>query len=577
MASQTAFPMMKLTRTPILAESNEPRAQLQDQPSSPPLDTQLEEPHNSTHLTKDQYRCRIFEHAGILCNKTLFPGHEFEGLAGFLSRAKSAAPTSSRSSSTLPPPGQDFAIAYEWDGTKQTPEIKWITRPLPPLPAHRDSPSGTILFLTGHQTADWILEIGSFYHIDPEFFRRHLDFLQSSNRSSVTQASQMPSFRKNILNFFVPSVGKHDKSSSRDLSIERSRASDDMRLYLKSLRDRDTDLWPCGTPFVRTFALHSLEEFSIQQAATITLCEGDSRSNWVCLVWLDSGHNLLRGRKGPWMGEDGGQSIAFDPVSLYKPYVSLRKHWSDSVAYPGTLPQSLGTLPYAYGKTIKPSTARNDPFYALNELFTFATTSELHFLNSIEDKITMNTQVSLHKTKDPMKNHADLSYLSRIVGEHVENLSSMLSFVESRVYSRWPRDSGNHAESAAIWLQNDIQYVLNKATALQSKCDREMDIIMTQSALEEARLSVSQNRRVLKLTILASLFAPLAFTTSLFGMNFVEPSAEKGSWLVIVIAIPLVILAITIVTWDQLYIQTLASRISQKFHSTPHTKRNYGI
>jgi len=524
-------------------------------------------------LTKDQYRYRILEHSRISANSTLFSGHEFEGLAGFLTRSMVATRhRSSRSLGTLSVSDQDFAIVYEWDGSSRTPEPRRITRPLPSLPSTCTSPSGVIVFLTGYQTADWVLDIGSFYDVDPEFFRRHLDFLHTSRRSGRSQASQVPSFQKNILRLLITTVGRHDNSASKNIITERSQASEGMRSYMRSLRD--TERWTCGSPVVRSFALHDLEEFSIQQAATITLCRSDRcKNSWLCLVWLDSGYDIFRGPQGPWLGDDGGQSIVFEPVPLNKPYVSLKKHWSNSDLAPRRLSQSLSVLPYAYGKMTNPSTARNDPFYALNELFTMTVSSELRFLNAIEDKIYKNIETSSEKPKDAMRNHADLSYLSRIIGEHVESLSDTSSFVESRVFLKWPRDNGNHAESTAIWLQNDLNYVLKKAQTLQITCVREMDMIMAQSALEEAKLSVSQNQRVLKLTILAFFFAPLAFTTSLFGMNFVEPGANKGPWLVVTIAVPLVALAMMVVVWDQLFVKNLVLAVTRKLHSMSSVER----
>src|SRR5258706_9160515 len=50
-----------------------------------------------------------------------------------------------------------------------------------------------ILFLRGHPSAQWLRLIGSKYHVDPEFFARHMDFRSASDKSNNFSIPSLPS------------------------------------------------------------------------------------------------------------------------------------------------------------------------------------------------------------------------------------------------------------------------------------------------------------------------------------------------------------------------------------------------
>ena len=86
-----------------------------------------------------------------------------------------------------------------------------------------------------------------------------------------------------------------------------------------------------------------------------------------------------------------GDDIHFDPVSLYKPGVVLKDHQCpghrSQVADNNQLVQSLSLLSVAFGRSLHPKIMRQDPFYALSEIFDFVAVSELQFLTSIENQL----------------------------------------------------------------------------------------------------------------------------------------------------------------------------------------------
>ncbi|KAK7914137.1 hypothetical protein PG985_011840 [Apiospora marii] len=498
-------------------------------------------------LDPNKYRKLINKHSTITISTSIFSGHEYEALANFLNETD---PKPVRRHNDI----ENEAIAYTWLGEKEA-APKSIGRELPQFP----SSSGTLVFLRGYQTPRRILEIGSAYRLDPEFFQRHLDFLHRSRRPKQSLMSRIPSSQKAILRLSITTVGRLNKPLVKNnINKARTEASRRMEEYLTSLRTHQHN---SGASIVRTFAMHDLKEFSIEQMATIIICKKPKDNAWLCFVWLDAGDREQDDPMGPWLGDDS-QSTVFEPIPLYRHKIALEHHWIEDPPFQPPhgheIKQSIRSLPYFYGQKIHGLSAQKDPFYALNGLFSFVASSELFFLNLIEEQISRNMDSSVDKKSDAMESHANLAFFSRIIQEHVQHITNTLSTITSHPLNDvWPKQDDQTTESASIWLSRDMSSVLEKAEALQSACVRGMDVIMTRSSLEEAKLSVSQNQRVLKLTVLASFFAPLAFTTSLFGMNFVTPSTEQGPWLVVTIAAPLVTVALLILTWDQSFVENI--------------------
>ena len=256
------------------------------------------------------------------------------------------------------------------------------------------------------------------------------------------------------------------------------------------------------------------------------------------------------------MANNYKSSANFEPVALYRPHVSLKKHWDDDFALPDFRPddlvQSIEVLPFVYGKSLNPTAASHDPFYALNELLTFTATSEMAFLSAVEHKLHHSIMPHLsNNTTAPLEIQADLVYYRQLLEAHILSISDTNQFIKSRIYLDWPRYNDRKVDSAATWIQNDFEQLLDKAQMLQRKCEREMDILLTYASLEEAKQTASQNERGLRLTILATFFIPLAFSGSLFGMNFVTfESRGEGFWVWTLVTIPIFLASLLVLTWN---------------------------
>lgn len=363
-------------------------------------------------------------------------------------------------------------------------------------------------------------------------------------------------------------------------------------MYQYSRSMKDPSGWKQGDSIVREYAEHDASSYSIQQTVTVCLCkprrqQRKNEEDWMCqysrllstgmqltflgLVWLDSGRDLSDSPKGPWNSGNGFQS-RFLPTTFYKPGVSLKKHENTNAMIPasnsGTVSQSISLLPFAYGRSLNPSAMCLDPLYALNELFTFAAQSENTFLIFLEGILDRNLdQTSTDPAKSLLELQADLIYHRSILGKHVEQLRDTTDLLKSRADLDWPKYREGQASTATRWLERDYEHILRRAIQLQQRCEREMDILMNTASLEEAKASAKQASRVTKLTVLASFFIPMSFSTSIFGMNFVEFSqAGSGVWVWVIVTAGLLGGSYVVLHWNR-------SRVNQVLRSVALKKR----
>ncbi|KAL9058200.1 MAG: hypothetical protein Q9162_001924, partial [Coniocarpon cinnabarinum] len=283
-----------------------------------------------------------------------------------------------------------------------------------------------------------------------------------------------------------------------------------MKKYTQSLRKADG--WNAGDSIVRDFSALDGEEFSIDQAITIYVSKQDSGNNQE--KWMDA---LM---------------TTFYPVNLHKPGIALRHHhMPDDLPTPvdsgTTLFQSLSLLPRSYGQSLRPTVMQSDVFYSLHELFAFIASSELRFLSSITTKLEACFRARMSDdAKHSLLTQRNLGYYHYLLGTHFARTQQTLNFIKSRDTLEWPKSHTEVAELAAARLERDFEYLLEETRLLQGRCKSEMDMLTNDAAMAEARRNLEQGQKATKLTVLATIFIPLAFTSSLFGMNFVTFSSN---------------------------------------------------
>jgi hypothetical protein len=143
----------------------------------------------------------------------------------------------------------------------------------------QSSPS-ILLFLSGKGSPAWLSTIGWKCDVDPEFWLRHLNVhLQHNDNPFFTQPA-LPSSSRNIVRLKIPTIGhrEHDEVySQKKLDSLRKITQDEMHDYNMQLRQgAHTDT---GTSIVRSFALHDLNHFSLEQE--ISLCVNNFGGGWI--------------------------------------------------------------------------------------------------------------------------------------------------------------------------------------------------------------------------------------------------------------------------------------------------------
>jgi hypothetical protein len=247
------------------------------------------------------------------------------------------------------------------------------------------------------------------------------------------------------------------------------------------------------------------------------------------LVAIDTGKDLGESLEGPWgisVDHESPWKIRVYPTIQPWPGVVLQ---SDSLASAyidnkaGRFPQSASLLHQDYGKMLNVEVMRQDPFYALYELFAFCASSELQFLNMMDSKISSETGYAKLGSTPTLSN---LLYNQEILQSHAVRLRNVVEVIRRRGSPEWPRPSGAEerqiSETAADKLERDYAHLLYCVESLLHRCEKGMHVVMSQASIRESEMALAQSGRVTKLTQLAFFYIPFSFMASFFGMNFVE-------------------------------------------------------
>lgn len=223
------------------------------------------------------------------------------------------------------------------------------------------------------------------------------------------------------------------------------------------------------------------------------------------------------------------------------------------------------TIHAHYGRFLDEKAAGVDAFYAMNELFVFAATSESQFLNMVEQKIVIEMDNLLDNEKSKMSPNieppttaiSNLLYNKKVLDEHIRHLKENKATIENSGSSKWPKATEEEADIFSKvritrnMLLKDYDYLLERAKTLSRSCDRGIDIAGNNAMVAESRSAIRQAEWVSKLTLLAFFFIPASFTTSLFGMNFSQfGQGPLGIWIWAVVLVPTYMVSLFVLYFD---------------------------
>jgi CorA-like Mg2+ transporter protein len=270
-------------------------------------------------------------------------------------------------------------------------------------------------------------------------------------------------------------------------------------------------------------------------------------------VWLDSGNNLDHSIKGPWSHNPGQTRL--HPINMYSPMnalnptilesakLRLQEHldWSKQ-------PQTAALLPLRYGSKLRPEKLDRGVMYVLYEIFSMSAYSESRFLVQVDSTLRKTLG---HVNEDRFDGFTDLTFIRRLLYRHIQQTQTAIIALKNFQSLDSPDHRGSKENKASkaevkagtttMWILQDFNHNLEYAKALDEQCKEGIAVLMSSASIAESRKAMAQQERIGKLTLLAFLFVPLSFTTSFFGMNFKELSAQVMSiWAWFVMAIPVV-------------------------------------
>ncbi|KAK0104318.1 hypothetical protein ONS96_005404 [Cadophora gregata f. sp. sojae] len=472
---------------------------------------------------------------------------------------------------------QCFAAVYDFSAsaTKKVSHLRDIEElaQLDEAPETRNR--SQLLFLNGHPSPQWLNAIGGKFCVDPEFYHRHLDFRAAIGRPNYFTLPSLPSssdtmtkLRINTIGYRQPRLGlSAQRNPQKYLDGLRSEATKSMVDYENILSMENK--WKTGDSIVRDFAIHDAEHFTIEQ--DISICIDRTGHGWVAIAWLDIGASLERSPYGPWMPskKQKEDQIEFLPTMQYKQKIALKNSAIPSASHcresqeMGDFFQSASLIHLDYGRKLDREAAGANPLYTLSDLFRFAATSELQFLNMMATKVAKEMDpASLVQQENPTV--ANLLHSRQILERHLQRIDENIQFIDAQ-RNVSPRSSKVDATIESV--KNDFRALASRAHELSEQCDRGMTIIMNNATIKESQRAVLQAEGVAKLTRLAFIFIPSSFTASIFGMN-VKQFGVGGNvelWVYFLTTIPVIAIATLFLTVDVIGLwRSLFSLVSKR-------------
>lgn len=140
------------------------------------------------------------------------------------------------------------------------------------LPIPKPS-SGQLVFMRGFASDSWLKTVGSQYRVDPEFFRRHLDFLHGKDYCDLPT---LPSNGRNIIQLRLVDVFTRSIPLTRaQIRTARQRSQESIRNYQKTLGQSDV----VGESIIRRLSVIDETFFAAEYNISIYI-KGSHQRGW---------------------------------------------------------------------------------------------------------------------------------------------------------------------------------------------------------------------------------------------------------------------------------------------------------
>ncbi|KAI3319613.1 hypothetical protein HD806DRAFT_538961 [Xylariaceae sp. AK1471] len=425
--------------------------------------------------------------------------------------------------------------------------------------AKNNADTNQLLFLSGYPSKELLLHLGGLFDIDPAFFDTHLSFIGNDVTSCDVHPSYytLPSHQQTIFQTSVPCIGGAPEDPRYGNLLEKRRVfSTRMEEYLRDLRIGAN--WNTSDSIVRAVEVHDTRRFSLQQNITVLIKYPEGSTSWLIVVWSDAGANLTSIQKGPWFDSlHGVANTHFRPVTLIRKTASvdLDGHMnSEQTEVTFGLHQTITLLRQAYGTSIDPALSSEHPIYALSELFAFVAVSIGQYLDVIRSVLDDNISITGQNNANKRSEVQDmLSFSYNCLERRRDQTVAMLTFLKGQL------DQIEAVNSPALLLIiRDYEYLLKRNHELMTRCDHEWNVIMSKAAVEDAKWSRDQSKNQFKFVLLATIYVPLSFSCSIFGMTFFQlESLQRGFIIWSAVTVPLFITSFLFLFWSPKYVKNV--------------------
>ncbi|KAI1278573.1 hypothetical protein F5Y07DRAFT_63048 [Xylaria sp. FL0933] len=510
---------------------------------------------------------------------------------------------------------EPFAVLYDIEAKTHTP-FGSSPAALASFLVHDIEQRACILFIRGWASPEWLNAISNKFSMSPELYRRHLQdnmLLRPAGRDFFLGPSLLPSATAKVFQLTIPTICARNVSCEscepEDLQVDRQLEAEAMGAYCKQFRVRART----ADSIVRKCLLFSRKHYVVEQKITIEV--NAPGVNLRAVVWLDSGRDLSECIEGPWSPKQGTRAweTYFYPVIITRRGEQPEKDSTSSYFSPLAPPapmsssplpssitghndlgrpryrgdltrwraaQNISLLPMHYGSQMKSESMSGYALHALSELFQFAASAEVQFLNFLCHRIEY--ELSLVGSSGMTWSHQisllNLKYIKAQLTQHVHSLTNTVEILRSQTSANSLRISHDDSrtddmsnsnklhneERAAEALLTDFDFLLQRANWLIRECEHGMSTLANSAMLEESRRSTKMAQSMQRLSVIATVFIPLSFVCSIWGMNFRElGSGSEPIWWWFVSAVPVIIITLAVYQWKLLV--EMSGRATQRW------------
>ncbi|KAL4865937.1 hypothetical protein BDV12DRAFT_199705 [Aspergillus spectabilis] len=417
----------------------------------------------------------------------------------------------------------------------------------------RKEGGGRVIILRGLPEIGILRNIGAYYRIDPEFFRRHLEFLVSSSRDVGNRFAWpvLPSASTYIIQLRVPVIGCKPGALKNyvvnEIKAARAHSRETIEIYLKELRKSEN--WIPGQSFGRDHEVFDAQHFMVDQRVTIYLNPGGKNlRHWIVVIWRDSGVDTNSGCRPPWL--DG-----------YLEFLSPPRYASGKALQFQQLLKLEQPLPS--------DTVATNCLYALRDVLNDSAAAVNQLLNLISSKLSSQLEnLSIYSKNDSVINLAQINAIHsrKILEGQLQDLRGAADFIKhqrtlltsARISRNTQSSDGEEKADPLIGFiqsiestESDFQFLIKRSETLISSTENVLSMAMSNATIAESKRGLEMSQNMFNFTLLASFYVPLSFVASFFGMNFVQfGQGELDLRLFFYVAVPVFFLSLTLILLD---------------------------